>query len=476
MDDPTKASLGMVAAKLRFHVESLLQTNSVNQNQNQNEVPERFFGTPVPATATAGVRLPTLETDFLQREIVELKERLEKVGVTLRSKEQQFKLLNDTVQKERAAAEVARRELLQNTTDSKSNERYIKCVQGEYDVFRSVAAKNTETMKEYKTESAKLSEEINELTTVLNKQAHEIKTKDIENSTLRAKVLSLQNEVITQRALATTATSKSTQATLLLEHMQEKSQRLEQRMTTLCEQLQQERSLNASHRAATAEAELVALQASQGILTAGNVHAELIARLGERDREIASLRKAVEDQSVAPSKAKGSAVTNTTTHAVVNVNEAGSPCPNANATVPPPVTAPTVTAPAAAAAAAAMEPSTTTAGSAGSTTITTSASLSIPTTETKTNAPLYAPTHPTMSMLPPPPAPTATATTTAPTATAAAATSGQHVTSKRARDDDDDHLHHRMLPNEAMTMSGPRAKHAHAMSTGKADHRGGNVR
>ena len=262
MNDPTKASLGMVAAKLRFHVESLLQSqvNSESQNQNHPEVQEKERSFP----AAEGVRLPTLETDYLQREIVELKERLEKAGVTLRAKEQQFKSLNDTVQKERAAAEANRRELLQNTTDSKSNERYIKCVQGEYDVFRNVAAKNSETMKEYKIEATKLSEEINELTTVLNRQAHEIKTKDIEISTHRAKVLSLQNEVIAQRAVATTATSKSTQATLLLEHMQEKNQRLEQRMATLCEQLQQERSLNASHRAATAEAELVALQASQG--------------------------------------------------------------------------------------------------------------------------------------------------------------------------------------------------------------------
>ena len=462
MDDPTKASLGMVAAKLRFHVESLLQSsvNAESTHQNHSEAPERFFGTPVPA-ATVGVRLPTLETDFLQREIVELKERLEKVSLTLRAKEQQFKILNDTVQKERTAAEVARRELLQNTTDFKSNERYIKCVQGEYDVFRNVAAKNTETMKEYKIEATKLSEEINELTTVLNKQAHEIKTKDIEISTHRTKVLSLQNEVIAQRALATTATSKSTQATLLLEHTQEKNQRLEQRMTTLCEQLQQERNLNASHRAATAEAELVALQASQGILTASNVHAELVARLNERDREITSLRKALEDQSVAPSKGQDTAVAHThNTNAVDHANEASSPCPAATATMSVPVgTVPT--------AQASMEPSTST----GSTT-TMTASSSIPSTESKTNIAVNAPTH-TTPFLPPPPPPPSAAAATATTTT----TTGQPITSKRAREEDDIHPHHRSLPHESTT-SGPRPKHSAVNAAGMSmvDHRGGNTR
>jgi hypothetical protein len=295
-------ALILAAAQIRFQLETLTAAETrIKEVEDQREsggdsCSPLFF---VPPVVSISSKVPNLANELFVREVSDWKERYEKASHTLRTKDLQLKTNAEEAVKLQQLSNDLRRDLKKSNADSKSNERFLKCVQAEYELLRSISGKSNEAVNDMKEEASRLTKTNEELTRIINFQGHEIKTKIAENENKCREKKALELSVISHLESATAAAAKAEKAALLLDSAEEKNQRLEQRLASLLEQLQQERSLNRSYRTAASEAEAAASSSSVSLVEAATLHSELIQRLNDRDREIASLKAALENAAQA---------------------------------------------------------------------------------------------------------------------------------------------------------------------------------
>jgi hypothetical protein len=277
--------INLIAAQLRYKIESTLQFSSQQRQHAQSAKDERLNET------AAGEHYPdcrlssketssatALENDFLHREVLDLKQVIEKLSSQLRTKESSLKSCKDELKQEKLSREVDCREQRKITADSKSNERYMKCLQIEYELLRSMTAKSQEAYLLIGGESMKQASELEKTSKMVRKQMKEILEINEENRSLLEEVKRL-NVIITKlRAAAGVSFSILKQSQLGMERTDEKKNQLLSRQVSLTERLDKERHLNKMLQQTVEETELKAATAFEGISLASQQQATLVKR------------------------------------------------------------------------------------------------------------------------------------------------------------------------------------------------------
>ena len=276
--------INLVAAQLRYKIESTLQLNS-QQNQysrhgREDKLQEVGAAEIFPDSQSCQVTsvAASLENDFLLREVLELKQVIEKQAQQLKNKESTLKLCKDGLKQERIAKDILRRESKQICADAKANERYVKCLNIEYELLRSMTTKSQEAFHLIGGESIKQAAELEKTAKMLKKQNRELVEINLENKTLQEEVAKLNLDITKQRAAAgvTFITHKKFQ--LDIERIMDKERRLDSRVSSLTERLDKERHINAMLAQTVEEAELKASTALDGIAAAGQQQVGLLKR------------------------------------------------------------------------------------------------------------------------------------------------------------------------------------------------------
>lgn len=276
--------INLVAAQLRYRIESTLQFHSQQNHYSRNGLDEKLqdvgaaesFPDSQPCQVTSAVA--SLENDFLHREVLDLKQLVEKQAQQLKNKESALKLCKDGLKQERIANDILRRESKQISADAKANERYVKCLQIEYELLRSMTTKSQEAFHLIGGESIKQTAELEKTAKMLKKQTKELDEINLGNKTLQEEVKKLNVEITRQRASAglTYITLKKYQ--LEIERTKDKEERLDSRVSSLTERLDKERHINTILAQTVEVAELKASTAFEGIAAAGQQQVGLLKR------------------------------------------------------------------------------------------------------------------------------------------------------------------------------------------------------
>jgi hypothetical protein len=152
--------LNLIAAQLRYKIDSNLQLNFnqrhshqlqiVKEDSENTEVDLNLF--PCDSVSAAAA----LENDFLHREIIDLKQTIDKLALQLRAKDTALKGYRDELKQEKANSETLKREQRQISADAKANERYVKCVQLEFELLRNMTTKSQEAFSLTNTEGIRI--------------------------------------------------------------------------------------------------------------------------------------------------------------------------------------------------------------------------------------------------------------------------------------------------------------------------------
>lgn len=276
--------INLVAAQLRYRIESTLQFHSQQNHYSRNGRDEKLqevgaaetFSDSQPCQVISAAA--SLENDFLNREVVDLKQLVEKQAQQLKNKESALKLCKDGLKQEKLAKDILRRESKQISADAKANERYVKCLQIEYELLRSMTTKSQEAFHLIGGESIKQTAELEKTAKMLKKQTKELVEINLENKTLQEEVTKLNVEITRHRAAAglTNITLKKFQ--LEIERMTDKEKRLDSRVSSLTERLDKERHINAMLAQTVEVAEQKASTAFEGIAAAGQQQVGLLKR------------------------------------------------------------------------------------------------------------------------------------------------------------------------------------------------------
>lgn len=276
--------INLVAAQLRYRIESTLQFHSQQNHYSRNGRDEMLqevgaaetFSDSQPCQVISAAA--SLENDFLQREVLDLKQLVEKQAQQLKNKESALKLCKDGLKQERIAKDILRRESKQISADAKDNERYVKCLQIEYELLRSMTTKSQEAFHLIGGESIKQTAELEKTAKMLKKQTKDLVEINLENKTFQEEVTKLNVEITRQRAAAglTNITLKKFQ--LEIERMTDKEKRLDSRVSSLTERLDKEMHINAMLAQTIEVAEQKASTAFEGIAAAGQQQIGLLKR------------------------------------------------------------------------------------------------------------------------------------------------------------------------------------------------------
>ena len=277
--------INLIAAQLRYKIESTLQLSSQQRQHAQSAKDERLN------EITTAEHYPdcqpesnetssatTLENDFLHREVLDLKVLIDKLSSQLRAKETLLKACKDELKQEKLSREADCREQKKITADSKSNERYMKCLQIEYELLRSMTAKSQEAYLLIGAESMKQASELDKTSKIVKKQMKEILEINEENKSLQEEMKKL-NVILTKlRAAAGVSFSILKQSQLGMERTDEKKNQLLSRQVSLTERLDKERHLNKMLQHTVEETELKAATAFEGISLASQQQTALLKR------------------------------------------------------------------------------------------------------------------------------------------------------------------------------------------------------
>lgn len=178
--------LNLVAAQLRYKIDSNLQLNfNHRQSQIAKEDPEN---TEIDANYYPGdsnTATAALENDFLHREVIDLKQTIDKLTLQLRAKETTLKSYRDELKQEKANSETLKREQRQISADAKANERYVKCVQLEFELLRNMTTKSQEAFSLTNSEGIRVATEFDKSSKMVKKQMKEIGEKNAEVKNLQ---------------------------------------------------------------------------------------------------------------------------------------------------------------------------------------------------------------------------------------------------------------------------------------------------
>lgn len=277
--------INLIAAQLRYKIESTLQLSSQQRQHAQSAKDERL------SEITTGEHYPesrlnsnetssasALENDFLHREVLDLKQVIEKLSTQLRAKETMLKSSKDELKQEKQSREVDFREQRKIIADSKSNERYMKCLQIEYELLRSITAKSQEAYLLIGGESMKQATELDKTSKMVKKQMKEILEINEENKSLLEEVKKLNIVITKLRATAGVNFSILKQSQLGMEKTDEKKNQLLSRQVSLTERLDKERHLNKMLQQTVEECERKETTALEGISLASQQQATLVKR------------------------------------------------------------------------------------------------------------------------------------------------------------------------------------------------------
>ena len=277
--------INLIAAQLRYKIESTLQLWSQQRQHAQSAKDERLseiaLGENFPDcrlsssdTSSAGA----LENDFLHREVLDLKQVIDKFASQMRTKDSSLKTCKDELKQEKLNREVDCREQKKINADSKSNERYMKCLQIEYELLRNMTAKSQEAYLLIGAESMKQTLELDKTSKMVRKQMKEILEINEENKSLMEEVKKLNIVITKLRAAAGVNFSILKQSQLGMEKTDEKKNRLLSRQVSLTDRLDKERHLNKMLQQKVEETELKATTAFEGITLASQQQATLVKR------------------------------------------------------------------------------------------------------------------------------------------------------------------------------------------------------
>lgn len=276
--------INLIAAQLRYKIESTLQFNSqlnlFPRNSREEKLQEvgatEIFSDSQPCQVISAAAF--LENDFLHREVLEFKQIVEKQAQQLKSKESTLKLCKDGLKQERIAKDMLRRENKQISADAKANERYVKCLQIEYELLRSMTTKSQEAFHLIGGESIKQVAELEKTAKMLKKQTKELVEIHSENKMLREEVVRLNSEITRQRAAAGVTNIAQKKFQLEIERLADRERRLDSRASSLTERLDKERHINTLLSQTVEEAELKATTAFDGIAAASQQQVGLLKR------------------------------------------------------------------------------------------------------------------------------------------------------------------------------------------------------
>lgn len=278
--------INLVAAQLRYKIDSTLQQTS-QQRQHvhifREEVLENSSSGAIAVDAKMAIddkfsSSATLASDCLHREIVDLKQVIDKLGSQIRSKDAALKVIKDELKQEKLNGEILRRDNRQIGADAKANERYVKCVQIEYELLHNMASKSQEAFLAIGNESIRHATEFDKSAKMVKKQMKEIVEKNIEIRNLQEDIKRLHIDIANQRATAGVSTISLKLLQIELDHVSEKERRFTARIASLTERVERERHINKMLNQTAEETNLNAATSSEGIQIANQQQADLLIR------------------------------------------------------------------------------------------------------------------------------------------------------------------------------------------------------
>ena len=280
--------INLLAAQLRYKIDCALQQSSSTQQRylqvsaedlDVDENKGRETNAEIrPSSNDAMSSATSLEIDYLNREILDLKQIIEKLSNQLRLKDSALKNVRDELKQEKSCAEITLRDHRQIVAEAKSNERYVKCVQTEYELLQSMTAKSQEAFLAMSNESLKHAVEFDKTAKMVQKQMKEIMGKNVEIRNLQEDLMRLHTDVTNQRAAAGLNSSSLKFLQLEVERLTEREMRLDARISSLTERIERERHINAMLNQTVEETESKANKAVEGIQLASNQQSELLIR------------------------------------------------------------------------------------------------------------------------------------------------------------------------------------------------------
>jgi hypothetical protein len=181
--------LNLVAAQLRYKIDSNLQLNFNHRHSHQLQIAkEDPENTEVDANYYPGDSISAaaaLENDFLHREVIDLKQTIDKLTLQLRAKDATLKGYRDELKQEKTNSETLKREQRQICADAKANERYVKCVQLEFELLRNMTTKSQEAFSLTNSEGIRVATEFDKSSKMVKKQMKEIGEKNTEVKNLQ---------------------------------------------------------------------------------------------------------------------------------------------------------------------------------------------------------------------------------------------------------------------------------------------------
>ena len=233
--------INLLAAQLRYKIDSTLQLNAHHRNPVllvREDVPHEnvsgaFLVDIQPCSRDIISAAAVLENDYMHREILDLKQAVDKLSQQVRTKDSALKSLRDELKQEKMSADIVHREHRQMSADAKGNERYVKCVQTEYELLRNMTTKSQEAFLMIGGESLRHAAEFDKTSKMVKKQMKEILDKNVEIKMLQEDMARLHTDITNQRATAGTNLNYLKSAQLELEKTSEKEKRLVDRIASL---------------------------------------------------------------------------------------------------------------------------------------------------------------------------------------------------------------------------------------------------
>ena len=277
--------INLLAAQLRYKIDCALQ-QSISTHQRYLQVPiddidEKGAETNAEVRPTSNETVSaaaSLEIDYLHREILDLKQVIEKLANQLKLKDSAFKNIKDELKQEKSYAEITLRDHRQIVIEAKANERYVKCVQTEYELLQSMTVKSQEAFLAISNESLKHAIDFDKTAKMVQKQMKEIMGKNVEIRNLQEDLKRLHTDITNQRAAAGLNASSLKFSQLEVERLTEREMRLDVRISSLTERVERERHINTMLNQTVEETESKANKAFEGIQVASNQQSDLLIR------------------------------------------------------------------------------------------------------------------------------------------------------------------------------------------------------
>lgn len=278
--------INLLAAQLRYKIDCALQQSVQYRHQqiskealnggesSSGEICAETHPFPIEAVSAAA----GLEIDYLHREILDLKHIIDKLSNQLRIKDSALKQSKDDFRQEKMKFEIMQRDHRQITADAKANERYVKCVQTEYELLQNMTSKSQEAFQAISNESLKHAIDFDKTAKMVQKQMKEITGNNVEIRNLKEELKRLHADVTNQRAAAGVDSNSLKFLQLELGRMSDREVRLDARISSLTERVERERHINKMLNQTVEATESKANNAMEGIQIASEQQVDLLGR------------------------------------------------------------------------------------------------------------------------------------------------------------------------------------------------------